>query len=262
MIYTTTSVKRVLNKIHSLRINTNEYDSDMIMWMGDALDHIGATMQLELEACMVKIQNFRAVIPRGLYTLEWVGFSGNVPGASWISLPTADGIEGLEYGLDDSIKQININSIQPAYYRGTSVIMSIASDRLANRTNSGAVGFTLTPGFIKFDVATGFAFIVYKKFPLDEEGFPLIPNDASFVDACMWYCVMMLILAGYEFKSINYTMAVNRWEMYCTQARNSGLVPDVPMAESYKDAFARLVPQFNSYDTGFTNLHDQERLER
>lgn len=261
MIYNTSSVKRVLDKIHSLRINTNEFDRDIINWTGDALDHIGAAMQLELDHCMIPVQNYRGTLPKGLYTLEWVGFGGAVNNDIWVSIPTTQGIEGLEYGLDDAIQQIDLSKIQPAYYRGTSVMMDVVSDRLLMQNLNNSVGFTITPGFLKFDQAQGYAYIIYKKFPLDDEGFPLIPDDASFVDACMWYSIMFLILAGLEFKNITYEVAVSRWEMYCTQARNSGLVPDVPMAESYKNAFTRLIPTFNSYNTGFTNLHNQERLE-
>lgn len=262
MIYTTASVKRVLDKIHSLRINTNEYDRDIINWCGDALDHIGATMQLELDYCIIPVQNYRGKLPQGLYTLEWVGFSGNTNDSIWVSIPTTDGIEGVEYGLDDAIKQIDTSKIQPAYYRGSSVVMDIISDRLLTSSHSDSVGFTVTPGYLKFDVAEGYAFVIYKKFPLDNGGFPLIPDDASFVDACMWYSITMMILAGFDFKNINYATAVARWENYCTQARNSGLMPDTPMMESFKNAFTKLIPNFNSYETGFTDLHNQERLER
>jgi len=261
MIYNTTSAKRVLDKIHSLRINTNEFDRDMLMWCGDVLDHIGAHMQYELKVCRVAVRNFRGKLPHNLYMLEWVGFSGRSLDG-WVSIPTTDGIEGTEFGLDDSIKQINQQLIEPAYYRGTSVAMSSISDRLAFNSRATSVGFTYTPGFLKFDIAEGYAYLIYKGVPVDEEGFPLIPDDSSFVDACMWYCIQMLILAGVEFKTVGFETAVARWEMYCTQARNSGLIPDVPMQESYKNAFTKLIPNFDSYNTGFKDLHNPEMLER
>jgi hypothetical protein len=262
MIYNTVSAKRVLDKIHSLRINTNEFDRDIINWIGDALDHIGCAMTLELTSCVVPFENYRAPLPVGLYTVEWVGFSGNAPTDIWVSIPTTEGIEGLEYGLDDSIRQINTDKIIPAYFRGTSVEMSAISDRLLVSSEANSIGFTYTPGYLKFDVSKGNAFIVYKRLPIDKDGFPLIPDDASFIDACMWYSITMMMLAGFDFKHLNYPIAVSRWEMYCTQARNSGLIPDVPMQESFKNAFTKLIPNFNSYNTGFTDLHNQERLER
>ena len=51
---------------------------DAIEWMGEALEHIGASAQLETKVCTLKVDNHKAMLPPDLYVINQVGMSNHI----------------------------------------------------------------------------------------------------------------------------------------------------------------------------------------
>jgi hypothetical protein len=101
-------------------------------------------------------------------------------------------------------------------------------------------------------------------FPTDEDCYPLIPDDISFKEAMFWYIYKQLLLGGFDkpTNKIDYTFADQKWQYYCTQARNSANYPDIDKYQSFMDQWVRLVPSINRHAVFFEDLNDRETLYR
>ncbi len=62
---------------------------DAIEWIGEALEHIGASAQLETKVCTLKIENHKATLPADLYMINQVGTS-NYKDATQVSSEISD----------------------------------------------------------------------------------------------------------------------------------------------------------------------------
>jgi hypothetical protein len=121
--------------------------------------------------------------------------------------------------------------------------------------------------YIKTSFESGKICLSYMAFPTDEDCYPLVPDDISYMEAMFWYIYKKLLIsfvAPPETKrnGINYTFADQKWKYYCTQARNAANFPDIDKYESFMNQWVRMIPSINRHDTTFEDLNTREDLYR
>ncbi len=227
MIYKLTSVKTVIYQITTdLAIaDTDVPVDDIIEWVGRALQHIGSYYQLTEKEAVIEIENYKGELPCDFYKMIRTLYNSNY-------LRNNENLIGSEQ------KQINTNSFTSADYN-------------------------INHSIITTSFETGNITMQYLAFPVDSEGLPLVPDDASFLDACFWRCVYQLCLRGYEFKNtqlrdINFTKTM--WNRYCLQARAEANMPDLDMYERLKNNYLRLKIDKNQHFKFFATNGQQEAL--
>jgi hypothetical protein len=124
------------------------------------------------------------------------------------------------------------------------------------------ITYVITPGYIKMNVESGYIMLAYQAIPTDTKGYPMIPDDVSFIEALYWYIVMKLYypqwVAGQVRDSVYYD-ARRSWNYYCKQAYGNALMPNTDQLESIKNSWLRLVPEINEHTSGFSALGQQAR---
>jgi hypothetical protein len=80
--------------------------------------------------------------------------------------------------------------------------------------------------YIMVDYLDGTEFeIHYKTFPLDEEGYPEVPDMQSVKEAISWKIVLMLLQGGYQHPTVTYQFAFDRYNSYKDKASNDLMMP-------------------------------------
>jgi hypothetical protein len=145
---------------------------------------------------------------------------------------------------------------------GTPPESSLSYDR--NTVNIEQLEYVLTPGYIKTNVREGYLMIAYKAVPTDEEGFPMVPDNASFIDALYWYINMKIKYMQWtqgKIRDIIYQHAEQKWNFYVKQAYGRAMMPaTLDEMESLKNAWMRLLPVTNAGDSFFKYIGQQESL--
>jgi len=105
--------------------------------------------------------------------------------------------------------------------------------------------------------------INYLKLPVDEKGYPLVPDDESYAMAIMWRCAQFLSIQGIlPNKQLSPEYCKREWLKYCGQARAEAIAPTPDQWERVVNAYRRLVPLNNEFETGFAGLNNREELFR
>lgn len=225
MIYNLTTVDVAIGKvIRDLDIGDREVPwMDFVEWIAEALKHIGSYYQFTEKEAIIDIEDFRGELPCDLVKVKRI---------------TAGG----EYLVNNQFLPSDGN---------------IQKNKITNRD------LNITHNNLTVSFRCGKLAIQYLAMPLDKDGFPLIPDDPSFMDALFWKVCYMLGLRGFEFKNtqlrdINFTSM--KWNRYCMQARASANMPDPDMQERLKNNFLRLKTDQNQYLKRFTTNGMQESL--
>jgi hypothetical protein len=103
--------------------------------------------------------------------------------------------------------------------------------------------------------------LTYQAIPTDTEGYPLIPDTASFKEAIYWYINMKLLYPEWKqgkVRDIVYSDAKRSWAYFCKQAYGDAMLPDRPQLESFKNSWLRLIPNIHEQDTDFAHLGQQQ----
>lgn len=299
MIYKTVSSKEIISKvITDLRLQEKDHSiSDMVEWIGEALDIIGAFRQYNIKVTglenipLLEVSDYQVKLPNDLIRPLFIQYSttkyGPFQPLKWNSSP-------LSFRADDNLFNTNSTTVNtygnydivyftmdllnidyetaidtlnndPIFKSKISSIMT--SDIGVNKTNtstgSQSIKYTINNNYIKFNVKTGYIRLVYTSIPLDEGGYPLVPNDSSFRNALYWYIVMKLYYPDWVLGQIRdrvFEHAESKWRFFARQAYGNALMPDMAQLESIKNQWLKLVPEIFSFDIDFSQASEQELL--
>jgi hypothetical protein len=237
--------------------------TDFIEWIADALQHIGAYYQYQEKETGVVIQNYTGLLPCDLHKVIRI-----TEGVS-IDLSTSSGFYGgtlqgmlATLGVDFSELSpyereiLNSQGLDNISYKGYRAVV----DRLQH--NKNLIGNPVTNAFTNKDYninlnrittaySEGVINIQYLALPIDERGFPLVPDDVSFRDALFWKVAYHLsmrnpsALPNQRMQDMEYCK--QKWNFYCVQARAGANMPDLAMTERLANNWVRL---FNTVDDG------------
>jgi hypothetical protein len=123
--------------------------------------------------------------------------------------------------------------------------------------------YNIKPGWVVTNIPYGYLKLSYNAVPTDEDGYPLVPDIASYMEACYWYITMKYhfkaYLQGQVRDRVYYDMR-HSWNFYRQQAYAELMLPTIDELESYKNQWNRLIPDMNSHDNFFNDSNEPERL--
>lgn len=289
MIYKLTSSKVIIRKVmRDLKPPGDNWIDDAVEWTGEALEHIGATAQLLTKGCVLQVKNFKAVLPHDLYYINQVAINNAVSPSTANELTEViakidelnafvvanpnDKI-GYNYELRDLnarmrvLENLYLNSAQPLtpLQYGTSTFPAhIHCEECSNQFAKSKETYTIDGDYLKASFETGNVCLSYTAFPLDDDCYPMVPDDISYKEAMFWYIYKQMLLGGYtpSMNGIGYDFADAKWKYYCTQARNAANFPSIDKYESFMNQWVRLIPNLNRHANFFENLGTREELNR
>ena len=294
-LYKTISSKRVIRKVfRDLKPTDDHWIDDAIEWIGEALEHIGAAPQLTQKNCVLDIADHKTLMPGDLYYINQVAINSSVSSTSATELDTlttkvkdlqaeiaAAQDDGIEYASTTSVlHEINSrivileniyfkneNHLQPLQYGASNFHQSMHCEGCVNENIIYEDTYIVDNDYIKTSFVSGKVCLSYMAFPTDEDCFPLVPDDISFIEAMFWYIYKKLLMSfkmSIEAKGsgINYAYADQQWKYYCTQARNAANFPDIDKYESFMNQWVRMIPNMNRHDIGFEQLNNREDIYR
>tara|TARA_R100000988_G_scaffold103338_2_gene81903 strand:- start:4668 stop:5621 length:954 start_codon:yes stop_codon:yes gene_type:complete len=161
----------------------------------------------------------------------------------------------------------NTNTMQPLQYGASTFHRSMHCEGCVNENTVYEDTYIIDDGYIKTSFVSGKLCLSYKAFPIDEDCFPLVPDDISFKEALFWYIYKKLLLSFVsppetKRNGIDYGFAEQQWKYYCTQARNAANYPDIDRYESFMNQWVRLIPNLSRHDLMFEQLNMREDLYR
>jgi hypothetical protein len=287
MIYKNISSKAIVRKVfRDLNPSGDNWIEDAIEWIGEALEHIGSTAQFETKRCVIEIVDYKAVLPKCLYYINQVASSGITGGQVSSELATikkkidaltatlaSNPDQDLNYQLRDLSSRVIIlessyfkdpSTLTPLKYGTATFPKDIHCNKCVNEGASSDAWYVIENGYIKTSFKTGEVCMSYAAFPIDEECYPLVPDDISFKEAMFWYVYKKLILLGKNkgMNGIDYVFADKQWKYYCTQARNAANYPDLAKYASFMNQWVRLIPDLNNHESDFGEMGTRETLNR
>lgn len=282
----TSSFEIVRNIIRDLGSNTNDIPwTDAIEWIAEAIDLVGAPHGKQNKIACITIDNFRGELPCDFDSITQVsGLAGCVqfpmrgsdnsfhpvftcdntttgcstcngtfaPGSSLIDTNTPIG--------EDSDGNPTFNFMNDS---NVSLPQAIAGN-FPTLSNCDDATYTLNDNFIFTSFKDTFkVLIAYKAFPIDTNGFPLVPDDIKYKQAVQTYVRMkvdyILWRRGDIARDI-FEYSEREWMWYVGAAGTKARIPSYDSMESMKNSILRLIPRINQHQNFFARLGQQEML--
>jgi hypothetical protein len=236
--------------------------ADMATWIAACLNLIGYVDQYEAKVTGFKehtpfdITNYRGELPCGVYKVRQVAVDGVVAFPSNNSFHHL--LDGKCCGLDDLSTTINGDIFVDNF--GNSF-----NTALGTRHRSVPMTYTLNDNFITLSEKIGKVCLSYWGLKVDDEGYPMIPDNESYKELVKWYLTHKLDYIGWRDGSVRrevfeYTEQQYLW--YAGQSSNAAKMPGEAEMEGLKNQLLRTLPQINDFSSfsKFSQVPEQRRL--
>jgi hypothetical protein len=138
----------------------------------------------------------------------------------------------------------NMNYIRRLYIRDAPIINQNVHIPQTNHHSAVISGRYIYTTFDK-----GVVYMIYKGVPCDNEGYPLVPNDAQFNEAIRYYFIKTLSLGGYKHPILSFKDAYDLWEKHYPRAANSLNAFDLQEHQEFTEMWTdRLIGDIHQID--------------
>lgn len=247
MIYNYTSIKNVVEGLYRDYGSQEELDLwELVEWCGEALDLIGAGNQYVTMVTDLTVADYRVALPINLYNINQISYDG-------VPLKYAAGVFGPSTNLDGDSAIMNGQEVNDDNFpqRGGDEIF------LEHR-------YYTNDAYIVTSFESGTITVSFTGTKLDDDGFPMIPDEVTYLKAIKSYCQTMLDRREWRRQRLPeavYRDSQRDWEWYVRSARGKAQMPNIDKMESLKNQWVRLKPNQNSYSRFFSDLNTPERLK-
>ena len=125
--------------------------------------------------------------------------------------------------------------------------------------------YTLNDDYIFTSFKEGHALLSYLAYPFDCDGYPMIPDDIYFAEACAKYCTYMLDYQDWRKGQLPdkvFQKSESDYLWYVGAARGAANMPNTQQLERLKNITTRLIPKQHSYNSFFKNISQPENRKR
>ena len=237
------SVQNIIGNVYrNMGMADNINLSDAVEWAGEALELIGAVTFLENKVVDIPVSEYKAAIPCELHFIETA--------AAYV---LADDTEHPDCSNEFHFipMRYSTDAYHHRYCKGSSDYTCVSD-----------LTYVVNDHYIKTNFKTGFVRLAMVAMPVDEQGFPKIPDDIKFRQAVTHYIMYKLAFI----KTLSGKMPGGLLEkieqqkdFYMGAASTRAVMPSVDMMESIKNNWLRLIPKINQHASGFKSVGDRER---
>lgn len=257
------SSNEIISKLYrDLGSQTTFSDIDVGEWIFDILDdlklpivHIPKLFNNEGN----DYENYQIKLPDDFVKLRWVIVDG-CPA----TLSMGDGIHllGNPCYTQSAVTQWDTISGSPWFIDGFGDTFGPVSGT-SSLTNCSTT-FIIVGNFLKFNKSSGSVVLLYDAFPIDEDGFPMIPDVKEIKDAITKYVIMKIDYISWrsdpkdQGKGALYKDSQREYFWAVGKAQSAIKLPDLHEMEQIKREHLRLIPNTNRYKQLF-NLYGKNK---
>ncbi len=229
MIVNFKSAKTIIAGLYrDLDVNIELGEQSIIEWIAEGLSLIGSYSQMEEKSAVITVVNHRVQLPCDFVYPKDITFNGKP--LSWSTKSAANNYQCPE----------------------CNTVPTCCTD----------YNFYISDGFINTSLESGDLCIVYLGIPVDDEGYPLVPDDVYFDKALKAYCTFMLDRIQFRRGLIPdkvYQESKTEWLWYVGAAKGSANMPSTAQMDRLMKVWVRLIPKPHEFNNNFNSLENHER---
>jgi hypothetical protein len=283
------TVDRIFSKLSRDLRGTDLNEGDLIEWIGEALEFLKVPQTLTQEVDFFDVKDYHANVPEGLHMITQIArnneptkdCSCNTSTSAVAEEAEEDSVPvnvpcGCDFTCPDRILNpdwtYEVWTSSPEYRRNYTPVR-LATGTLFNslvcKEKDESLYMTCTDEYtvvgtvdkrLRFNFIEGQIALSYLKNTVDEEtGYPLIPDNISYISAITYYIkwkvAEMHSWAGRDNFVGQAQKAEQSWLKYCRQAKNSEKMPKT--LDDYQNLLEQthyLIPNHKRYYGFFGNL--------
>jgi hypothetical protein len=130
---------------------------------------------------------------------------------------------------------------------------------------TGVGSYKIQGNFIYADVPSTTLKVAFRAIAVDEDGFPMLPNNQAFISAAEAYVKVKRFEILFDMGKVSQAAYQNAQQEYAWavgQASNDLIMPTIDEMETFTHMWNTLIPHISEHRNGFATAHIREHLRR
>jgi len=259
MEYKVVSSKQVISRVlRRTRLSDTSYLEDMKVWLPEAINSLRTTHSLELVTRLITSHNHISLLPSDLSSVEAVMYKGKRLRLASSVLPLNMVKTLSDATLTAYITNPNHKDILGTE-KGRGEHLEMSTVECTNHT------YKVQTGCIHTSFSDGDFILIYRRLPVDCDGFIMIPDNNNYKQAIEWYIYQQMTFSGYILpdKKMDYSFCTSEFERFASRALKEITYPSVDKMESlYRSTTNLIFPQhyWEHFGTGLEQIQEIKGL--
>lgn len=236
MNYETQSSKAIVAKVYrDLGTQDQNWETDAIEWIGEAMEKIGAAPAYEDKEEIYAVQSHKMGMPAGVMQMRglWKAEGINYTVAS-------DGDVTVDQQALKKATKIRIPRKQGSGRRLRSGVGPKGT--VEHRFDGNSKYYILNPGYIHTSFEKALVIFGYKGIVTDTDGFPVIPKNATYDEALSWYVIYRILMRNPStHPQMDLSFAKQQWEQHKHRAKSVMKMPDPDEYEHFEQTWVHMI---------------------
>lgn len=219
--------------------------SDVVEWLWEVLGYLEIPLTLIDDNCYVDVTDYKGILPSNLESIQQVrDYYSQIPLIK---------VSDIFYKSPNKTKIDNNN----AYLNGEGETINLDTNNVSASSRYGQYTYKIEDGMIYTEYQKVRVEIAYKRFPVDDKGFPIVPQDAKLIRALKNYIIMMMDKRAWRKQLIPQSVYAESSQDYYVAAaavQSYSMMPDLAEMEKIRRFSSLLVSDTNNYDKSFKYL--------
>lgn len=240
------SIKQVLDNILDHPMLQNVTLDRAVSYAVELMRIVGCPDIFVERTAVIDINHYRGKLPDNFYEMIQVRTHGNIN----------DNYCHSDFN-DNCTKRNKGNNYRIFRYTTDSFHMS------KHKQDSYDLTYKLQGNFIYTSIKEGKIEIAYRSFQTDCNGFPMLPDNSSFILALEYYIKKKYFTILFDMSKISqqvYNQACQDYAWYVGQAQSDLIRPSIDQMESITAMWNTLVPRMSDHSNAFVNSGSMEKI--
>ena len=250
------SIRSILFDLSTLIDDRYYNETTALEWAAQGLQRLRVTPKMEEKLYVTNVVDFTANLPSDFKYLIQIAYKEN-------TYTDNSGVI-LVSNINEAVNYQAIFSSGNHWKPIRQATSSASINRELTKCSNCAHTFSISAnGVISTSLEEGCIIVMYKGYPLDEEGDILIPDSQDLKDAILHYVLFKYWLSRYSMKEegaesrMNFHREMNSTLSHKCQHLNN---PDVSQLETISALWNRLISPTNRFENLFTTLGNREHV--
>jgi hypothetical protein len=280
------SIDRVFSKLTRDLKGTEVNETDVIEWIGEALDFLKVPQILVEDVAFLTLSDYHVEMPENLHMITQIARNNDFDSTSAVTSTVTPAVEEEEeeeeeetceatealnlgvwtYSNWTSHKDFKKNYTPVRLATGSFFNSIVCREKDESLYSNCADEYTIvgeTDKLIRFNFIEGQVAVSYLRNTVDDLGYPLVPDNISYISAIVYYIKWKLAemyeWAGRDGWASKAEKAEARWSKYARQAKNFMKMPKT--LDQYQNMLEQthyLIPNHKRYYEYFGNLNKNQ----
>lgn len=237
---------RVLDSVASYSDHDTYNLGDVLNWVWDVISYLNIPMVYLDTSVEIDIENYRGALPQNFHKEIQVR-------ELYSKKPL---IKATNLFFNSPNKEDVLEVVPHINLEGDTGF--ITTDAQSAHNFYTEYSYNIKDGWLYTEFQTGTVEMMYKAFPVDEQGFPLIPEDAKLIRAIKAYIIKTLDYKAWRKGLLSreiYADSEQEYYFAAASAQSHANMPDLAMMENIRRFSSLLVSDPNQYSKSFKFLN-------